>query len=430
MGNLLGSPVTEKETHCGKTPLGIEYGVSSMQGWRIHMEDAHICQSEIYAVECEDENMNGTDETKSSEKHDDNAGNTRENPAATAVVLDDVKNKTNSTSSSKISIENTSLFAVFDGHGGKFSAEYCAEHYVKVLSRNSKFVQYAKDISIAGSEDLEEQRRVVGLLEQALQESFMDLDMELLREAVDGTAKDNDDVSDSGNGEGISNQRSDEVGMDESGTTIVVVVLTPKFIVCANAGDSRAVYKTSDKACPLSYDHKPDDDKEESRIRKAGGYVSGGRVDGDLAVSRGLGDFRFKTSPHLGLERQKVSPLPDIIVKPRNEEKDEFVILACDGIWDVLSNQECIKVVTDIFHEGETNVGLVCEELLDTCLRLGSKDNMTSLIIRLPALKIGEGGGVEARRQQLKEAKGAQNEKTPATAEGDGPIEEDEECEF
>jgi len=363
-----------------------------------------------------------------------NVGNSTENavnPAAATALVEDTKNKTNGSNSnisgdSKIAIVNTSLYAVFDGHGGKFAAEYCAKQYVNALSQNSKFVQYAKDISAAGSEDVEEQRRIVGLLELALQESFMDLDMELLREAVDGTPKNNDDdVSDSGNEEGISNNNSDEVGMDESGTTIVVVVLTPNFIVCANAGDSRAVYKTSDKACPLSYDHKPDDDKEESRIRKAGGYVSGGRVDGDLAVSRGLGDFRFKTSPHLGLERQKVSPLPDIIVKPRNEEKDEFLILACDGIWDVLSNQECIKVVTDIFNEGETDVGLVCEELLDTCLRLGSKDNMTSLIVKLPALKIGEGGGVQARRQRLKVP-----EKTSGATEGDNPVEEEEECEF
>lgn len=427
MGNLLGSPVTEKETHRGKTPLGIEYGVSSMQGWRIHMEDAHICLSELYAIECKDDNMSEEDETNGSEKHtcDDNVGKSTENHVA-AVVGDTKKNSNNSSSSdSKIKIDNTSLFAVFDGHGGKFAAEYCAEHYVKVLSRNSKFVQYAKDISIAGSDDVEEQKRIVGLLEVALQESFMDLDMELLREAVDGTSNNNDDVSDSGNEEGRSNQQSDEVVMDESGTTIVVVVLTPKFIVCANAGDSRSVYKTSDKACALSFDHKPDDDKEESRIRKAGGYVSGGRVDGDLAVSRGLGDFRFKTSPHLGLERQKVSPVPEFVVKPRNEEKDEFVILACDGIWDVVSNQECIKIVTDIFNEGETDVGLVCEEVLDVCLRLGSKDNMTSLIVKLPALKIGEGGGVDARRQRLKVP-----DKTSGTPEGDDPIEEEEECEF
>lgn len=51
MGNLLGAPITEKETHSGVTPDGLEYGISSMQGWRIHMEDAHITQGAMYAEE-------------------------------------------------------------------------------------------------------------------------------------------------------------------------------------------------------------------------------------------------------------------------------------------------------------------------------------------------------------------------------------------
>lgn len=413
MGNLLGSPVTDKETHRDRTALGIEYGVSSMQGWRIHMEDAHICLSELYAIESVDNTNHEKDET--SKPSDDT--NSAENSSAAV----DEKKTPNAT---QIDIDNTSLFAVFDGHGGSKSAEYSAQHFVKVLSRNRKMVQYAKEMSGGGSEDAEEQKRLVVLVEQALQESFMDLDMELLRVAVEGPPN-NEDVSGNGDDEdrNVQSSEAEEEIMDESGTTIVVVVLTPKWIICANAGDSRAVYKTAGKACPLSFDHKPDDDKEETRIRKAGGYVSGGRVDGDLAVSRGLGDFRFKTSPHLGLERQKVSPLPDIIVKPRNDKEDEFLILACDGVWDVQTNDDCVKTISDMFDEGETDVGLVCEELLDTCLRLGSKDNMTSLVVKLPALKMGQGGGVEARRQLLKQSKEGENDQSDNNNPG-------EECEF
>ena len=178
----------------------------------------------------------------------------------------------------------------------------------------------------------------------------------------------------------------------------------PKWIVCTNAGDSRAVYSRSNhRAVPLSYDHKPEDEDEERRIREAGGYVSGGRVEGDLAVSRGLGDYRFKDldavlsgaegerTPHSGtsiLQRtiiastlqqqgdgeeedmpmlrpseQKVSPVPDIIVQNRDPKEDEFIVIACDGIWDVLTNQECVRMVADIFGEGEGDLGLVCEEV-------------------------------------------------------------------
>jgi serine/threonine protein phosphatase PrpC len=202
----------------------------------------------------------------------------------------------------------------------------------------------------------------------------------------------------------------DDAG-DDSGTTACIVLVTPEHLVCANAGDSRSVYsKTSQKAIPLSYDHKPDDEEEERRIRAAGGYVAGGRVEGDLAVSRGLGDFRFKHMPtvlaagsgtgNMQPHDQKVSPVPDIIVQNRNKDQDEFIIVACDGIWDVRSNQDCVDEVASLFEEGETDLGLLSEEILDRCLQLGSKDNMTALVVQFPSQKVGYGGGVTARREE------------------------------
>ena len=270
------------------------------------------------------------------------------------------------------------------------------------------------------------------LLEHALRDAFCDVDAEILRE-VQG--KGNPDANvvygegycpDGGADVGVGHLPKEEGDFDkdedatdadhhppaaeketkpppsldeeDSGTTAIVVLLTPKWIVCANSGDSRAIYSQSNhRAVPLSYDHKPDDEDEERRIREAGGYVSGGRVEGDLAVSRGLGDFRFKDfdvvlSGAAGENRdrrnaildandessgdtikpllpdgkpgdQKVSPVPDIIVQNRNEMEDEFIVIACDGIWDVQTNQECVQMVADIFSEGESDIGLVCEEV-------------------------------------------------------------------
>lgn len=106
----------------------------------------------------------------------------------------------------------------------------------------------------------------------------------------------------------------------------------------------------------------------------------------------------------LSPEDQKVSPMPDIVVQNRNREHDEFVIVACDGIFDVLTNHECIALTADIFRQGESDLGLVCEEIVDVCLQKGSKDNMTALIIKMPAQQIGEGGGVAERRRLRKEA--------------------------
>ena len=98
---------------------------------------------------------------------------------------------------------------------------------------------------------------------------------------------------------------------------------------------------------------------------------------------------------------QKVSPVPDIIVQNRDRSEDEFIIIACDGIWDVQTNQECVNMVADIFNEGEDNLGLVCEEILDLCLIKGSKDNMTAAVIKFPKQVVGKGGGgVMARRER------------------------------
>ncbi|KAL7538068.1 hypothetical protein ACHAXR_008267 [Thalassiosira sp. AJA248-18] len=180
-----------------------------------------------------------------------------------------------------------------------------------------------------------------------------------------------------GNNDGANDDDHPTPSEDEdAGTTAVVVLTTPKWIVCANSGDSRSVYSRSNhRAVPLSYDHKPEDEDEERRIREAGGYVSGGRVEGDLAVSRGLGDYRFKDLDAVGGQEeeedvpmfkpseQKVSPVPDIIVQNRDSKEDEFIIIACDGIWDVQTNQECVRMVADIFAEGEGDLGLVCEEV-------------------------------------------------------------------
>ncbi|KAL3827231.1 hypothetical protein ACHAXA_004706 [Cyclostephanos tholiformis] len=139
---------------------------------------------------------------------------------------------------------------------------------------------------------------------------------------------------------------------------------TPMWIVCANAGDLHVVYsRSSHRADPLSYDHKPNDEDEERRIREAGGYVSGGRVEGDLANAVSGGDGDGDDVPMLRPSEQKISPIPDIIIQNRDPDEDEFIVIACDGIWDVQTNQECVKMVADIFAEGERDLGLVCEEM-------------------------------------------------------------------
>ena len=73
-----------------------------------------------------------------------------------------------------------------------------------------------------------------------------------------------------------------------------------------------------------------------------------GRVRGDLAVSRALGDFPFKCSGDLPAEKQMVSPEPEILVIERNE-KDQYLMFACDGIWDAIPEpQECVEIMNKL----------------------------------------------------------------------------------
>ena len=120
--------------------------------------------------------------------------------------------------------------------------------------------------------------------------------------------------------------------VDSSGCTSNTAMITPTHIICANAGDSRCVLGSNNTATGLSEDHKPFDVAEKKRIEAAGGFVQYKRVDGDLAVSRALGDFQYKTRPDLPFSHQKVTCMPDILRHVRSPN-DDVLLLACDGLW-------------------------------------------------------------------------------------------------
>eukprot|EP01138_Halocafeteria_seosinensis_P016246 gb/GECG01016576.1/.p1 GENE.gb/GECG01016576.1/~~gb/GECG01016576.1/.p1 ORF type:complete len:274 (+),score=30.28 gb/GECG01016576.1/:1-822(+) len=205
-------------------------------------------------------------------------------------------------------------FAVFDGHGGNLVSGKSAERLHKLISVDS----------------LEPET-----LKPKIRNAFLQLDKELHEDP------------------------KVQRGEDHSGTTAVSCLLTPQHMICANCGDSRAILVRNREAKPLSYDHKPFNDKERERIYKAGGTVTMGRVNGDLAVSRALGDYVYKFVSDLPAEEQQVSPEPEFVVIPRDPQQDQFMVLACDGIWDVMSNDEVAKWVLDQTEAGCDNVGEV-----------------------------------------------------------------------
>uniref|UniRef100_H2SU24 Protein phosphatase 1G n=1 Tax=Takifugu rubripes TaxID=31033 RepID=H2SU24_TAKRU len=187
----------------------------------------------------------------------------------------------------------------------------------------------------------------------------------------------------------------EEPGSD-SGTTAVVALIRGKQLIVANAGDSRCVVSERGKAVDMSYDHKPEDEVELARIKNAGGKVTmDGRVNGGLNLSRAIGDHFYKRNRALPPEEQMISAMPDVKVLTLNEDHD-FMVIACDGIWNVLSSQEVVDFISERIKPNESghvrSLSSIIEELLDHCLAPDTSgdgtgcDNMTCVIITLRPL--------------------------------------------
>lgn len=257
---------------------------------------------------------------------------------------------------------NTACFGVFDGHGGKEVAIFAARHFVPELVRNRNFQ--------------------AGQMEAALKETFLQIDtmlrgvegskeiFRMQRELPDGAVVDPKVARDSA---------------ANVGCTAVVAVVQGARLYVANAGDSRCVLARSGKAIPMSEDHKPDLPIENARIRNAGGSVIEGRVNGNINLSRSLGDLEYKNTPGLPPERQAVTASPDVKTMMLTPE-DHFIVLCCDGIWDILSSQECVTFVYDRLQAKPLRQ--ITEEMCDRCLARSTMeqeglgcDNMTAMIV-------------------------------------------------
>ncbi|KAL1427662.1 hypothetical protein MTO96_017351 [Rhipicephalus appendiculatus] len=164
-----------------------------------------------------------------------------------------------------------------------------------------------------------------------------------------------------------SDMLKDDTMKDElAGTTAVVVLLKGGRIYCGNVGDSRAIASVGGHVQQLSFDHKPGNELETRRIIAAGGWVEFNRVNGNLALSRALGDFVFKKNEKKSPEEQIVTAYPDVVVKDLTPDH-EFILLACDGIWDVLSNEEVVEFVRARIA-AKMEPEQICEELMTRCL--------------------------------------------------------------
>ncbi|KAL8032090.1 hypothetical protein ABFX02_13G071800 [Erythranthe guttata] len=153
-------------------------------------------------------------------------------------------------------------------------------------------------------------------------------------------------------------------------TAVTAILINCHKLVVANVGDSRAVICKNGVAKQLSVDHEPE--KERDTIENKGGFVTKfpgdvPRVDGQLAVARAFGDKSLKE--HLSSE-------PDVVVEVIDDET-EFIILASDGIWKVMSNQEAVNCIRDI-----KDAKKAAKRLNEEALARRSSDDISSVVVR------------------------------------------------
>ena len=157
------------------------------------------------------------------------------------------------------------------------------------------------------------------------------------------------------------------------GSTACIVYITKqnnkKILYCANVGDTRCILTNSEFVKRISYDHKAYDKNEKERIINEGGEINEGRIFGDLIISRAFGDWQYKnlgviSTPHI----KRIELTND----------DKYVIIASDGVWDVLDDLDvyCLSLKIDNSME-------LCSKIIETSLENGSRDNLSCFVIKL-----------------------------------------------
>ena len=149
-----------------------------------------------------------------------------------------------------------------------------------------------------------------------------------------------------------------------AGTTANVLLISGKDLYIANAGDSRSVLCENGVFIELSSDHKPDKKEEKERINKAGGVVLKGRINGDLSVSRAIGDFDYKNLAQFARDEQVVIATPEITHRGL-VGGSEFILMGCDGIWETKTVEKIMKIVGDCLKKQKGNLRRVVEKLFD-----------------------------------------------------------------
>jgi len=240
----------------------------------------------------------------------------------------------------------SALFAVYDGHGGRHVVDFVTKELHEAILRELR-----KTVSVP----------------DAMVQAFNCTDNEMLRR-----------------------------GINSSGCTACVCLLQEerhaRVIYTAHLGDSRAVMARGGAATRLTSmtDHSAKDPLEGKRVIEAGGHIINDRVNGMLAMTRALGDHILKMP---ALPNDVVSNVPDITSTDITKQ-DTFIINACDGLWDVLSDQQAVELVNQSLRELEplkqqlhlenrSLAEILSRMLVEEALARGTTDNVSCVVIFL-----------------------------------------------
>ncbi|XP_062023808.1 probable protein phosphatase 2C 22 isoform X1 [Rosa rugosa] len=225
----------------------------------------------------------------------------------------------------------SAFYGVFDGHGGKHAADFACSNLPKFIFEDEDFP---------------------GDIQKVVSSAFLQTDT-AFQEActLDATLA--------------------------SGTTALTALLVGRLLVVANAGDCRAVLCRRGKAIAMSSDHKPICSKEIKRVEACGGSVYDGYLNGQLNVTRALGDWHME-----GMKSRDGGPLsaePEVKTVKLTEE-DEFLIIGCDGIWDVFRSQNAVDFARRRLQE-HNDPATCSKDLVDEALKRKSSDNLAVVVV-------------------------------------------------
>ena len=249
----------------------------------------------------------------------------------------------------------THVFAVFDGHGGHAVSKFCADRLLRHVFHELVVESARKRVA--------DHNIQVKDMTDALGNVFRSLDAEIRKDLGPEAA--------------------------DCGTTALVLLLQRGVCCVAHCGDTRAVlavrdelYASRHRAAESTTDHKPCQPVERARIEAAGGFVLTRKNDsyslamGVLAMSRALGDLNLNPW---------ISPEPD--VKRWSLDGAGFIILASDGLWDVIDDQQAVDLVASVLSLDRKGSAAACsraaQRLVDNATASGSRDNISVIVVDL-----------------------------------------------